>query len=133
MIPVNETFVKRIARTFFEDGLVQALKEAAAADQQNHPIIGVFAKYSLWLVDVHTKWNVFFRPHIKDQGVHCITQFSQTKDWQQSLIRVLKWHPNCFKIAAAACDDSIRIYTDQTPIVPILKVNCLSKITTKIN
>jgi len=39
----------------------------------------------------------------------------------RSSIRCIKWHPNCFKIAVAASDDSIRIYTDEASIIPILK------------
>lgn len=49
------------------------------------------------------------------------------RDWARSLIRVIRWHPNCFKIAVAACDDSIRVYSDELTIVPMLKVYGVKK------
>lgn len=124
MVPVNETLIKRISRTFFESGFVQAVKEATQADSIDaNPIVCVLAKYTLRLVELNERVQLYLRPHHKEHGVFTIAKFSQTRDWPRSLIRCIKWHPNCFKIAVAACDDSIRIYSDEQTVVQILKVN----------
>lgn len=33
------------------------------------------------------------------------------RDWQNSVIRVMRWHPNVFKLAIASVDDNIQIHT----------------------
>lgn len=124
MVPVNETLIKRISRTFFESGFVQAVKEATQADSIHaNPVVYVLAKYTLRLIELNERVQLYLRPHYKEHGVFTIAKFSQTRDWPRSLIRCIKWHPNCFKIAVAACDDSIRIYSDEQTVVQILKVD----------
>ncbi|KAL9692245.1 hypothetical protein quinque_000230 [Culex quinquefasciatus] len=123
MVPVNETLVKRITRTFFEEGPVEALQEAASEDNgQYNAIVGSLARYLLVLIGCGNRVKYFLKPHLKgQQGVDSIGKYTQTKEWQKSSIRYIRWHPNCFKIAIAASDDSIRIYSDEPTIVPILK------------
>lgn len=122
MVPVNETLVKRITRTFFEEGPVEALQEAANDNNgQYNAIIGSLARYVLVMIGCGNRIKYFLKPHLKEQGVDSIGKYTQTKDWRKSTIRYIRWHPNCFKIAIAASDDSIRIYSDEPTIVPILK------------
>ncbi|XP_058442819.1 aladin-like isoform X2 [Malaya genurostris] len=122
MMPVNETLLKRITRTFFEEGTVEALKEAANyASTQYNPLIGSIARYMLIVVSIGNHIKLFLKPHLKDQGIDSVAKYSQTKDWSKSAIRYISWHPNCFKIAIAASDDTIRVYSDEPNIVPILK------------
>lgn len=123
MVPVNETLVKRITRTFFEEGPVEALQEAASEDNgQYNAIVGSLARYLLVLIGCGNRVKYFLKPHLKgQQGVDSIGKYTQTKEWHKSSIRYIRWHPNCFKIAIAASDDSIRIYSDEPTIVPILK------------
>lgn len=33
----------------------------------------------------------------------------------------MRWHPNCFKLAVATLDDTVRIYSDELGNVPMLK------------
>ncbi|XP_058812233.1 aladin-like [Topomyia yanbarensis] len=122
MVPVNETLLKRITRTFFEEGPVEALNEAAnCVNEQYNPLIGSLARYMLVLVNIGNRIKFFLKPHLKEQGIDSVGKFTQTKEWSKSAIRCICWHPNCFKIAIAASDDSIRVYSDEPSIVPILK------------
>lgn len=124
LIPVNdETLIKRVTRTFFEEDIYSALQEATdPINSINHPIISSIAKYSLYIINAGKKIKWFLRPNLKEQGPSgSIAWYSETRDWQRSSIRCIKWHPNCFKIAVAASDDSIRVYTNETTMVPILK------------
>lgn len=118
LIAVQESLLKRVFRTFFEDDLTSAIKELQTSDSK---LTKVIAGYSLRLVDLGNTVMYFMRPHLKDQATASGARFSQTRDWQRSPIRVICWHPNTFKMAVAASDDSIRIYTDGTGIIPQLK------------
>ncbi|XP_055586621.1 aladin-like isoform X2 [Uranotaenia lowii] len=119
MIPVNETLIKRLSRTFFEEGSVEALN--VAANTSANPILSSLARYALVLVDFGNRVKYFLKPHLKEQGVDSVGKYTQTREWAKSSIRCIRWHPNCFKIAIAALDDSIRVYSDDPSIVPILK------------
>ncbi|XP_065086100.1 aladin-like [Ochlerotatus camptorhynchus] len=130
MVPVNETLIKRITRTFFEEGAVEALNEAANIDShQYNPIVGSLSRYLLTLIGVGNRVKFFFKPHLKEQGVHCVGKYTQTKDWSKSAIRCIRWHSNCFKVAIAASDDSIRVYSDEPTIVPVLKSGLQKSVT----
>lgn len=130
MVPVNETLIKRITRTFFEEGPVEALNEAANSNSQHYNVfLGSLARYMLVLVDVGNSIKFFLKPHLKEQGVGSVGKYTQTRDWPKSAIRCIRWHPNCFKIAVAASDDSIRVYGDEPSIVPVLKSGLQKSIT----
>ncbi|XP_055615358.1 aladin-like [Toxorhynchites rutilus septentrionalis] len=130
MVPINETLIKRITRTFFEEGPVEALNEAANSNSQHYNVfLGSLARYMLVLVDVGNSIKFFLKPHLKEQGVGSVGKYTQTRDWSKSAIRCIRWHPNCFKIAIAASDDSIRVYGDEPSIVPILKSGLQKSIT----
>lgn len=123
MIPVNEHVLKRIVRTFFENGFHEALNEARSPQTASKSVfISSIAQYLHQTLDTLNKIKLKFLPHLEEQGSEAIAKFSETHDWLISYIRCVVWHPNCFKIAVATCDD-VRIYTDEPGIVPILKVN----------
>lgn len=116
LIAVQESLLKRVFRTFFEEDLTSAVKELQTAES---PVTKLVAGY---LVDLSNTVKFFLRPHLKDRATATGgARFSQTRDWTKSPIRVICWHPNTFKMSVAASDDSIRIYTDGTGIVPQLK------------
>uniref|UniRef100_A0A336KDM3 CSON008714 protein n=1 Tax=Culicoides sonorensis TaxID=179676 RepID=A0A336KDM3_CULSO len=117
LIQVEESMLKVIFRTYFEEGLVAALRVAGKSEN----FIGKGAQYFVRVLDAGRQIKVFFRPHLKIQGVECIAKFSQTRNWMTSPIRCISWHPNYFKLAVAAEDDSVRLYSDKQGIVPLLK------------
>lgn len=122
-MPVNEPLIKRITRSIFENSLTEALTEATTDENTNtNPYISKVATYILHVLNAGNRVRLFFKPHLKDQGITSIGNFSQTRDWNRSMVRCIKWHPNCFKIAVAANDDSIRVYSEDRSNVPIFKV-----------
>lgn len=119
LVQVDESMIKAICRTYFEEGLISALEVAAKAEN----IVGAGARYFIRVLDAGRRVKVFFRPHLKIQGVECIAKFSQTRNWMTSPIRCISWHLNYFKLAVAAEDDSVRLYSDKQGIVSLLKVS----------
>lgn len=80
MMPVNEPLIKRIARTYIEDGLFEALNEASDQESNSsNPIVYTLAKYALQLIDLGTKFRLYVRPHVRNQGIFSIANFSQTR------------------------------------------------------
>lgn len=120
LVAVQESLLKRVFRTFFEEDLTAAIRELQTSDSN---LTKTLAGYSLRLVDLGNTVKYFWRPHLKDHATACGARFSQTRDWQRSPIRVIRWHPNTttFKLAVAASDDCVRIYSDGTGIIPQLK------------
>lgn len=142
--PVAEPLVKRCSRIFFEDGLVAALQEIADSQppeqrQQDddddddgaavavvplmHQLARQLARQALRLIDVLGRAQLYVQPQQRVATVALnAVRLSQTRDWSRSLIRAMAWHPQCMRLAVAACDDSVRIYTDSVGVVPVLKV-----------
>lgn len=103
LLTVQESLLKRVFRTFFEEDLNSALRELQTCDNNATKTL---AGYLLRIGN-------FLRPP---------NRHMQTgRDWTRGAIRVICWHPNTFKLAVAATDDCIRIYTDMTAIIPQLK------------
>lgn len=122
LIQVYEPLFKQLTRTFIENGFVAALEKAAHLETDSHPVVVSFAKYALRVVNMWNSVQYYYHPYRRDHGVYSISKFTQTREWPRSFIRVIRWHPNVFKLAIAACDDSIRIYTDEKTMAPVLKV-----------
>ena len=78
IMPTNETLVKRLARTYFEDGFFETLNEAEK-DSQAHPIVGALASHLKRLVDGALRLNTFFWPYARGQGAGSLTKFSETR------------------------------------------------------
>lgn len=112
-MPVQERLLKRAFRAFFEEDFTSALRELQTSDNAATKAVVGFA---LRLVDMGNTVQRFLRPHLRGLPVT-----SGTRDWQRSPIRCICWHPNTFKMAVSASDDSVRIYTDGTGVVPQLK------------
>ncbi|XP_059609472.1 aladin-like isoform X2 [Phlebotomus argentipes] len=126
MMPVQESLLKHITRTFFEEGLSSALEEATMS---SNSLVKIGAKYCLYLVNAGNNMRYFLRPHLRDRTLASVGKFSETKNWPRSPIRCIRWHPHCFKLAVAASDDSIRVFTDEPSIVPVLKTGLQKGVT----
>ncbi|XP_040563476.1 aladin [Lepeophtheirus salmonis] len=71
-------------------------------------------------------------PYPSVEPLTFIERYSSTRDWKNSPIRALRWHPQTSKIAVALSDDSIQIHCLSLIVSPILKyklqksVSCLA-------
>jgi aladin len=138
----QETNLKKYVRIFVEEGTESVLKEAAKSDQK---VVSNSSKAILYLFNFGKRLKMFWKPYLKDVegkfedpcikiqlikifpgflGIEGIEKYSQTRNLKKSCIRIIKWHPNYFKLAIASNDDSIRIYTPTEQagtFVPVLK------------
>jgi aladin len=76
----------------------------------------------LKVLNYGSRIRMFFNPHLREIGIENYDNFSQVRQWKTATVRVLVFHPQCFKIAIASVDDTVRIYTnDENSVVPLLK------------
>lgn len=108
----NESAYKRLARIYVEEGFSNALTEAAYPTN-NAPIPRLLQKLAQSLINLNylgKRIQHTLLPHTRLTGASSFVQYSETRNWSNSHIRCVRWHPDCFKIAVATLDDSVRIY-----------------------
>ncbi|CAM9614553.1 unnamed protein product [Lampetra fluviatilis] len=69
---------------------------------------------------VHSLHGAVF-PHLTLSRDDMVATFSQAVDWHGCLLRSLAWHPHTDKFAVALADDSVRVYSGKSDVVPTLK------------
>ncbi|GFG30807.1 hypothetical protein Cfor_04300 [Coptotermes formosanus] len=122
-LPVSETLIKKVTNVWYKQGLVEALHLVAEPqDSREVPAaLQVIAAYMLKVISGINYVHSLFRPHIRESGDKLIAAVSQTRAWPISAVRCLAWHPHCTKLAVAAWDDSVHVYSSGTTLTPILK------------
>lgn len=119
--------MKKFSRVLFEQegGILEALR---LLDESKAPVLSFVSKGFLQVINVGQRIKLFFNPHLKDTGIKSYeNNFSQTRQYKISAIRAISWNPHCFKLAVAAVDDSIRIYTNEEQSIVLLLKNGLQK------
>lgn len=82
----------------------------------------------LKFLNIGQRINLLFNPHLKETGIESYEKhFSQTRLWKNAAIRCISWNSLCFKLAVAAVDDSIRVYTNEEQSIVMLLKNGLQK------
>lgn len=110
---------------FFEEGIEESLK---VLEQSGTTFISALSRGFLKFLNMGQKVNLLFNPHLKETGIESFEKhFSQTRHWKNAAIRCISWNSLCFKLAVAAVDDSIRIYTNQEGGTVLLLKNGLQK------
>ncbi|KAJ9587941.1 hypothetical protein L9F63_018616 [Diploptera punctata] len=133
-LPVSETLLMKFVNVWYEQGLMEALHLAANPDDDNNVphLLQAIAKSLLKVASAISHVRNTFHPHLRESGDKLIAAVSQTRVWSMSPVRCISWHPHCVKLAVAAWDDSVRVYTFGTSLIPILKyknqraVSCLA-------
>ncbi|KAI9578398.1 hypothetical protein GQX74_008972 [Glossina fuscipes] len=122
LLPVEESVLKRVVRTYFEYGFKEALNEATTDETAAcSPTIFAIAEFIFSVMAFVQYLKSKICPYLKESDINNIANHVETRDWLRAAIRFIAWHPNCFKIAVAGVDDCIRIYSDEVSIVPVLK------------
>nr|CAD7593596.1 unnamed protein product [Timema genevievae] len=115
-LPVSENIFKRLVNICYENGLYEALETAAEPDNVTaFPVVGFIATHLLRVANVFTSIRYTLHPHLRELGDNLIAAVSETRNWAHSPVRCLSWHPHCTKLALATLDDSVRIYSCDTP------------------
>ncbi len=62
-----------------------------------------------------------FKPRNKMSPEDMIAAYSSTRDWSNSAVRCLAWHPHVTKLAVAFKDDSVQVMASTSATNPVLK------------
>ncbi|XP_053670363.1 aladin-like [Anopheles nili] len=126
MVPVTESLPKRIMSIFMELGILEALGEATQSESR------LVSRAASYLQLVCRRLKQYWQSYPCELSMDLVAKYSQTRNWQKSTIRCIGWHPQCFKLAVATIDDTVRIYTRNPGVTPILRssqqkaVTCLA-------
>uniref|UniRef100_A0A182PN52 Aladin seven-bladed propeller domain-containing protein n=1 Tax=Anopheles epiroticus TaxID=199890 RepID=A0A182PN52_9DIPT len=123
MMPVTESLPKRILSIFMELGLLEALGEATQSESR------VVARAATYLQMIGRRFKQYWQSYPCELSMDLVAKHSQTRNWQKSTIRCVCWHPLCFKLAVATIDDTVRIYTRNPGVTPILRSSLQKSIT----
>lgn len=124
-MPVAESTLKKFTRVFFEEGFEESLK---VLEHSTSTVMSSISKGFLVFLSLGQRVNLLINPHLKGTGLESYEKhFSQTRQWKNAIIRCISWNPLCFKLAVAAVDDSIRIYTNEEQSIVLLLKNGLQK------
>ncbi|XP_077978490.1 aladin-like [Glandiceps talaboti] len=117
----DETVWKRAASAWYEHGVIGVFEEIANSKSEVSPWISSLCCGCLAVVRwTHSLHGSLF-PHLVMSNEEMVDLFSPTRDWYQSPVRSFAWHPHFTKMAIACRDDSIRIHSVKSDIMPICK------------
>lgn len=126
-LPVDVSFLKQLTQVYYEQGYIEALHTAAS---HNHLFISKSSKAILTLLKYVRKVRLLINPNLRYSGPSLIGNYSQTRNWLNTTIRYISWHPYCIKVAVVTCDDSVRIFSnDSNSVSPLLKYKLQKHIT----
>lgn len=128
-LPVNVPFMKQLIQVYWEQGFYEMLQVAAV--NRTH-LLSTPAKLFLKVLKGASRLKLIGASTVDDDNVNIISSITQTRHWGISPIRYLCWHPYSTKIAVATSDDLVRIYSNESSLIPLLKckqqknVTCLA-------
>ncbi|XP_011311087.1 aladin [Fopius arisanus] len=120
-LSVEDSAFKKIASTWREKGVVEAVRIAAGEDPER------VSRIVHWLAMRITKILDFIEKKTSSYeglpsiGSGSVSDIAGTRDWTTALIRCLAWHPHCTRLALACRDDRIRIYSSEIQGVAVLR------------
>ncbi|GLV46013.1 aladin [Carabus blaptoides fortunei] len=119
-LPVHEPFSKQLTKIWFEQGFTEAVRFATTESFKNEILIAT-ARWALKLINGLSRIHNVIYPYTLQDKRKSLSTFSQTRNWLNSPIRYIAWHPHISKLAVATSDDSVRIYSTDSKLVPVLK------------
>ncbi|XP_006825420.1 aladin-like [Saccoglossus kowalevskii] len=117
----SETVWKRSMSAWYERGVTGLLEEIANSKSEVSPWLTSVSCGCLALVRWANSLHGSLFPHLVMSSEEMVNVFSSTRDWYNSPVRSFAWHPYTMKFAIACRDDSIRIHTGKSEIVPVCK------------
>lgn len=118
ILPVQESLIKKFTQTLIDEGLKRSLEVLEISDSA---VLSSMSKGFLKIMNYGNRLKIFLNPYKKEIPVDQYDNYLEVRNWKTSAIRYIAFHPQCFKIAVASVDDSIRIYNDKNSIVTLLK------------
>lgn len=131
-IEVSSTTYKRIINSWNECGMLGVLKELSRNEEKEnfaHHWIGRVANSLLTVYNWIQILKASIFPHLRLSSEDLNAEYSEANDWNTGIVRVLAWHPQTMKCAVALRDDSIRIFTSNKKMIPVLKHRLQKEVT----
>jgi len=128
-LPKNESTGVALLSQWREEGVpgvLGSLKESPRS--QISWLAGVLL--AVWRIP--SSLQTFFYPHLRLSPQEMLSTFCLTRDWFESPVRCLAWHPHTRKLAVVSRDDCVRIGGNGAKTKPILRhtgqrgISCLS-------
>ncbi|XP_062622112.1 aladin-like, partial [Saccostrea cucullata] len=120
-LPHNETVWKRALHAWYEMGTPGVFEEIVNSSQEVPECVGVLAKKTLTFVRWANSLHGSVFPHLSMSNEEIITKFTDIPNWPSSPVRAFAWHPHTLKLACALADDSIKVHSGKSDLVPTLK------------
>lgn len=117
-LPVDVPFLKQLTQVYYEQGLIEALHLAKSHRQA---LVSHIANGLLTAIRYIEKVRLIMNPNVRYSGPALICKLGATRDWQNSTIRSIAWHPYGRKLAVVTCDDSVRIFCSESSYSPLLR------------
>lgn len=132
LVKREESISKKLLKVWHYKGISEMLHEVKKSKDE--------VPSWLWHVsngtDAVIRWFLslygYIFPHLNLSREEMINVFSCVSSWKNSSIRAFAWHPHVAKFVVAWQDDSVRVYTLSSDLVPILEhkqqkaVSCLA-------
>ncbi|KAJ7375506.1 hypothetical protein OS493_002280 [Desmophyllum pertusum] len=117
----EESIYKRLLNVWHSRGFSEMLLEV----KKNKDEVPSWLWHLSGGTDTVVRWflslygNIF--PHLNLSREEMINVFSVVSSWNNSPIRAFAWHPHVAKFVMAWQDDSVKVYTLSSDLVPILE------------
>ncbi|EFA03757.2 aladin [Tribolium castaneum] len=128
-LPTDVPFLKQLTQVYAEQGLKEVLHTATL---HQHLLISQSARFLLAVWRYLRKARLILNPSLEYHSCELIDELSQTRNWANNTIKCIAWHLHNSRLAVATCDDSVRIYCNDSSFVPLLRckqqrnVTCLA-------
>lgn len=121
-VDVEDNLIKKITSVWYKQGFLEALSLAADPTvNRESPTLALVATYLLKVANAFSSLCYCIQPHLRDIGPKIVANYSNTRNWSNSAIRCLAWHPHTTKIAVATADDNVRVYSTDVQFISTLK------------
>ncbi|XP_067125534.1 aladin [Centruroides vittatus] len=131
-IEVSSTTYKKIINSWNESGVLGVLKELSRNEVKENFVYHWIGKAANSLLTTYNWFQILkasIFPHLRLSSEDMNAEYSEANDWNTGIVRVLVWHPQTMKCAVALRDDSIRIFTSNNKMIPVLKHRLQKEVT----
>jgi len=128
-LPSDESGGVALLSLWREEGIAGLL---GSLKRSSFPQISWLAGVSLALWRIPSSLQTFLYPHLRLNADEMLSSFCLTRDWIDSPVRCLAWHPHTRKLAVVSRDDCVRVGGNGAKSKPILRhagqrgISCLS-------
>jgi aladin len=114
----GESLIKKFTTTLFDEGIKSSME---VLEKSESVVLSSVSKGLLKIMSYGNRLKIFLNPYKKEISIDQYDKYSEVRNFKTAAIRYVAYHPQCFKIAVAGVDDSIRIYNDRNSVVTLLK------------